>query len=151
MDDGRGTLLGGDISTAFTIRHWSKHVVPAMGTLPGSLAALFTDYATKLYTEWVREIVAGVTDPKRRLRTSVVIGGPGSHRHVSHEAFFAKYMGVRRNTLHGYDLSRGNQDEYLRIHDDRLPFRIAEWGRLQFITLLAEPDLIFRRLRALPT
>jgi hypothetical protein len=144
-----GKLVGGgDLSKSFGQDHWTRHVIPAMATLPGALAPLFTQYARRLYDEWVRDIVEGISDPKRRLRTSVVLGRSGTRRRITHDDYFAKYMEVRRNTLHGYSL-RGDQNDYLFIHDDTLPLRIAEWGRLQFITLLAEPDLVFRRLQSL--
>jgi hypothetical protein len=32
--------------------------------------------------------------------------GPGKGQRLTHAAFFAKYMDVRRNTLHGYNLGR---------------------------------------------
>jgi hypothetical protein len=144
-----GKLVGGgDLSKCFGEDHWNRHVIPAMGTLPGALAPLFTEYARRLYNEWVRDTAEGVSDPQRRLRTSVVLGRSGSRRRVTREEYFTKLMVARRNTLHGYNLS-GDQNDYLVIHDDTLPLRIAEWGRLQFITLLAEPDLVFRRLRLL--
>src|SRR5262249_8539675 len=119
-----GTLLGGDLSRAFTRDHWDRHVIPAMGTLPGEVGSLFTEYARCLHKEWVRDAVAGVSDPRRRLKTSVVIGHSAGRRRVPHDAYFAKYMVVRRNTLHGYNLT-GDQNEYLVIHDDTLPLRIA--------------------------
>jgi hypothetical protein len=40
------------------------------------------------------------------------------------------FLSVRRNTLHGYDLRRTDQRQFLAIHDRRLPTRLPEWGRL---------------------
>jgi hypothetical protein len=48
-------------------------------------------------------------------------------------------MDVRRNTLHGYNLGRPDTQEFLAIHDGSLPLRLPEWGRLEFIALLANP------------
>jgi hypothetical protein len=68
---------------------------------------------------------------------------------MSHEAFLAQYMAVRRNTLHGYDLRRTDQRQFLAIHDGRLPVRLPEWGRLQVVALLADPTAFIER-RFLP-
>jgi hypothetical protein len=139
-----GTLLGG-LQNVFSEARWQKDVVPAMGSLPGDLARIFTQYATDLRNEWVAEVVDGVTDPKRRTKRTVRVGsGKGQAR--SYSAFFAKYIDVRRNTLHGYNLGRPDVQEFLTIHDGRLPVRLPEWGRVEFIALLANPGRLIDRL-----
>ena len=55
-------------------------------------------------------------------------------------------MDVRRNTLHGYDLRRPDTQEFLAIHDGSLPLRLPEWGRLEFIALLADPGRLIDQL-----
>jgi len=139
-----GTLMGG-LDKVFAEAHWRKDVLPAMNSLPGDLARLFTQYAADLRKEWVAEVVDGVTDPNRRTKQTVRVGsGKGQPR--SHAAFFAKYLDVRRNTLHGYDLGRTDVQEFLAIHDGRLPVRLPEWGRLEFIALLANPGRLTDQL-----
>jgi hypothetical protein len=139
-----GTLAGG-LDKVFAEMRWRKDVLPAMNALPGDLARMFTQYATDLRTEWVAEVVAGVTDPSRRTKQAVRVG-PGKGQLLSHAAFFAKYLDVRRNTLHGYDLGREDQRNFLAIHDGRLPVRLPEWGRLELIALLANPGRLIDRL-----
>lgn len=133
-----GTLMGG-LDKVFAERHWRKDIMPAMGTLPGNLGNLFTKYATDLRDEWIAEIADGVTDPRRRTRQTVRVGS-GKGQQLSHAGFFAKYLDLRRNTLHGYDLGRPEVQEFLAIHDGSLPLRLPEWGRLELITLLANPS-----------
>lgn len=139
-----GTLAAG-IDSLFTEAYWQKRLLPAMAALPGDLARLFSDYAIALRQEWTAEVVEGVTDPKRRTGQTVRIGSASAPQRVSHAAFFAKYLPVRRNTLHGYDLARSDQRQFLAIHDGRLPVRLPEWGRLQLIALLADPSLFIER------
>jgi hypothetical protein len=127
----------------------SRKVVGALHSLPGSLGQLFADYAQELYGEWVSEVVAGVTDPARRSKRSVSIGVGAARRRLSHSEFFKYYMDVRRNTLHGYDLHRTEMAEFLAIHDGRIPLRIAEWARLQFLTMMADPSHFVREQRFL--
>jgi hypothetical protein len=72
--------------------------------------------------------------------------GPGKGQRLTHAAFFARYMDVRRNTLHGYDLGRAATQEFLEIHDGSLLLRLPEWGRLEFIALLANPARLIDQL-----
>jgi hypothetical protein len=139
-----GPLIGG-LDKVFAEPHWRRHILPAMNSLPGNLASLFTTYATDLRTEWIAEVADGVTDPRRRTKRAVRVG-TGKGRQLSREAFFARYVDVRRNTLHGYDLDRADTQEFLAIHDGSLPVRLPEWGRLEFIALLAEPGRLIDQL-----
>ncbi len=139
-----GTLADG-IDSLFTEVYWRKRILPGLAALPGDLARLFNDYAANLRQEWTAEVVEGVTDPRRRTGQTVRIGSASAPQRLSHEAFFAKYLPVRRNTLHGYDLGRPDQRQFLAIHDGRLPVRLPEWGRLQLIALLANPNLFIER------
>jgi hypothetical protein len=139
-----GTLMGG-LDKVFAEPHWRKDIIPAMSTLPGNLANLFTKYAAELRDEWIAEITGGVTDPTRRAKQAVRIGS-GKGQRLSHTAFFAKYLDLRRNTLHGYDLARPDVQEFLAIHDGSLPVRLPEWGRLEFIALLANPGRLIDQL-----
>lgn len=143
-----GTLMGG-VDKVFAEAHWRKDILPAMGTLPGELASLFARYATDLRDEWITEVTNGVTDPSRRMKQAVRVGS-GKGKLLSDAAFFAKYMDVRRNTLHGYDLRRTEPREYLAIHDGSLPVRLPEWGRLEFIALLVSPGRITDQLYLAP-
>ncbi len=143
-----GTLMGG-VDKVFTEPHWRKDILPAISTLPGELASLFTRYATDLREEWITEVTDGVTDPGRRMKRAVRVG-PGKGKLLSDAAFFAKYMDVRRNTLHGYDLRRTEAREYLAIHDGSLPARLPEWGRLEFIALLANPGRLTDQIYLAP-
>jgi hypothetical protein len=72
--------------------------------------------------------------------------GPGKGKPQTHAAFFAKYMDVRRNTLHGYNLGRPDTHEFLAIHGGSLPLRLPEWGRLEFVALLANPGRLIDQL-----
>jgi|GEM_PF-3461098 len=139
-----GTMVGG-LGNVFAEARWRKDILPAMGSLPGDLATLFTKYATDLRNEWIAEVAAGVTDPKRRTKQMIYVGA-GKSQPRSHAAFFAKYLDVRRNTLHGYNFARSDQREFLAIHDGRLPVRLPEWGRLEFIALLADPGRLIDHL-----
>jgi hypothetical protein len=139
-----GTLMGG-VDKVFAEPHWRKDILPAMSTLPGNLAGLFTQYATDLRSEWITEVADGVSDPARRMKQAIRTG-PGKGQRQTHAAFFAKYMHVRRNTLHGYDLARPDTQEFLAIHDGTLPLRLPEWGRLEFIALLANPGRLIDQL-----
>ena len=143
-----GSLMGGLVNV-FSETRWQRDVLPAMGSVPGDLATLFTQYATDLRNEWVAEVVDGVTDPNRRTKRTVRVGSGGGQPR-SYSAFFAKYMDVRRNTLHGYSLDRPDVQEFLAIHDGRLPVRLPEWGRLEFIALLANPGRLIDRLYLSP-
>ena len=135
----------GGLDKVFAERHWRKDILPAMNSLPGDLASLFNEYATDLRSEWIAEVVDGVSDPSRRTKRAVRVGF-GKGQRLSHEAFFAKYVDVRRNTLHGYDLDRADAQEYLTVHDGSLPVRLPEWGRLEFIALLANPGRLIDQL-----
>jgi hypothetical protein len=106
----------------FAEPHWRKDILPAMSTLPGNLAELFTQYATELRSEWIAEVADGITNPARRMKHTIRTG-PGRGQPQTHAAFFAKYMDVRSNTLHGYNLGRPDTQEFLAIHDGRLPLR----------------------------
>jgi hypothetical protein len=117
-----GTLMGG-LDRVFAEPHWRKDILPAMSTLPGNLAGLFTQYATDLRSEWLAEVADGVTDPARRMKQAIRTG-PGKGQRLTRTALFAKYMDVRRNTLHGYDLGRAATQEFLAIHDGSLPLRL---------------------------
>lgn len=54
-------------------------------------------------------------------------------------------MQERRDTLHGYELSKAANAALLGIHDGSLPQRLPEWGRLMFIALLADPTKFIER------
>jgi hypothetical protein len=45
-----------------------------------------------------------------------------------------------------FGLGRPDVQEFLAIHDGRLPVRLPEWGRLEFIALLANPGRLIDRL-----
>ena len=139
-----GTLMGG-LDKVFAEPHWRKDILPAMSTLPGNLADLFTQYATDLRSEWIAEVADGVSDPARRMKQAIRTGS-GKDQRLTHATFFAKYMDVRRNTLHGYDFRRPDTQEFLAIHDGSLPLRLPEWGRLEFIALLANPGRLIDQL-----
>jgi hypothetical protein len=143
-----GTLAGG-VDKLFASAYWNSKIMPGVAALPGSLAGLFTGYARALRDEFVAEIAEGITDPRRRSSKSVRVDSAGGPQRMSHEAFLAQYMAVRRNTLHGYDLRRADQRQFLAIHDGRLPVRLPEWGRLQAVALLAGPAAFIER-RFLP-
>jgi hypothetical protein len=143
-----GTLMGG-LGEVFAEPHWRKDILPAMATLPGDLAALFTMYATDLRDEWITEVTSGVTDPGRRMKQAIRVG-TGKGQRLSDAAFFARYMDVRRNTLHGYNLRRTDAREFLAIHDGSLPVRLPEWGRLELISLLANPGRLTDQLYLAP-
>jgi hypothetical protein len=143
------SATGGSIHDLFDRRLYTKRIVAAMQSLPGHLGDLFTTYATELYDEWVSDVVDGVTDPSRKNSRSVTVGAGRTRRRFSHANFFKYYMGVRRNTLHGYDLYATEGREFLAIHDGRLPLRISEWGRLQFLALMADPSTFLRDQRFL--
>jgi hypothetical protein len=143
------STTGGSVHDLFDQRLYKKRVVASMASLPGSLATLFTTYAAELYDEWVSDVVDGVTDPSRKNQKSVSVGAGSARRRLPHAEFFKRYMAVRRNTLHGYDLHRTEAREFLAIHDGRLPVRIAEWGRLQFLALMSDPTTFLRDQRFL--
>ena len=103
-----------------------KKIIPGAGALPGALADLFATYASALRSEFAAQVAAGITDPRRRTGKSVRVDYAEGPQLLSHEAFLARYMAVRRNTLHGYDLSREDQRQFLAIHDGRLPVRFPD-------------------------
>jgi hypothetical protein len=87
-----GTLMGG-LDKVFAEPHWRKDILPAMSTLPGNLADLFTQYATDLRDEWISEVADGVSDPARRTKQAIRVG-PGKGQRLTREAFLRE--------IHGY-------------------------------------------------
>jgi hypothetical protein len=138
-------LQGGGIPRLFGEKYWRETVVAALAKLPGNLASLLQDHASALYAEWVDQTLAGVIPPSRVTSSGVAVPYPKGERVVSPTAFLAEHLQERRDTLHGYDLSRPVQAALLGIHNGSLPQRLPEWGRLMLIALLAEPSRIIER------
>lgn len=94
-----------------------------ISTLHGNLDGLFTQYATDLRSGWITEVADGISDPGRRMKQAIRTGS-GKGPRLTHTAFFARYMDVRRNTLHGYYLDRLDTQEFVAIHDGSLPLQL---------------------------
>jgi hypothetical protein len=138
-------LQGGGIPRLFSEKYWEETVVAAVGTLPGDLALSFQDYARTLYKEWVDQTLAGVIPPSRVTSSGVAVPYPNGERVLPPQSFLAVHLQERRDTLHGYDLSKPVQAALLGIHNGSLPRRLPEWGRLMLLTLLAEPNRFIER------
>lgn len=143
------TLHGNDIPRIFSKKYWEERVIAALGTLPGNLATLFTEYARTLYQEWLDQTIGGVTTPSRVTSTTVRVTFDAGDRQLSYDEFFSRHILMRRNTLHGYDLRDSINRAFLSIHDGSLALRLPEWGRLMLMALLADPTMIIER-RFLP-
>lgn len=136
-----GRFASNDLVRYFEPTFWAERVIPACRTLPEPLDGLFAAHAQRLHNEWVDQCVQGVTAPSR-VKASRVLPA-GATNPIAAEAFFARHIAARRNTLHGYGFSKSDDHKYLAIHDGSLPLRLPEWGRLMLITLLAVPERYF--------
>jgi len=143
-------LQGGGIHRLFSKKYWNDTVLAALRTLPGSLATLLTDHARTLYQEWIDQTRDGVAPPSRVRAAGVAVPNSNGERILSPAAFLAEHLEERRNTLHGYDLTKPGQAALLAIHNGSLLQRLPEWGRFMLIALLAEPSRLIER-RFLPT
>jgi hypothetical protein len=144
-----GGLTGGGIERVMGRRFWQDVVLAALARLPIPLDDLFRKYAENLYAELVDQVRGGVTDSRRLLTGHVRVPyGAGERRETASE-FLARYMRVRRNTLHSYNLGDDVNRAFLSIHDGSLPQRLAEWPRMILFALLADPDPFLGRFRAM--
>jgi hypothetical protein len=133
----------------FEARFWCRHVVQPSYRLPGQLGELFGSQAGRLYAGWVDQCVGGITHPSRRSGKQVLVGEPPAP--IPEHRFFSRFIGVWRNTLHGYQLQDKAQfRDFLAIHDGSLPERITEWGRYTLIGLLEDPKWFLARFQRLP-
>lgn len=127
---------------------WEDTVIGALRGLPGDLGPSLSAHAEDIYAGWVRESVAGVTQPSRKqVDPDHLLLGPNENQScINPSNFFAKFIGVRRNTLHSYQLHRLVEfRDYLAIHDGSLPERLAEWGRYMLFALLSRPEVFLGR------
>jgi hypothetical protein len=145
-----GGLTGGGIERVMGNRFWTNVVQPSLSRLPAPLNDLFYKYAVDLYAELIDQVRGGVTD-SRRLRTGHVhVPYSTGDRPENDSDFLARYMRVRRNTLHSYDLNDDVNRAFLSIHDGSLPQRLPEWARMVYFALLANPEPFIGRLRVVP-
>ena len=133
----------------FKARFWCRHAVQPALRLPGTLGQLFGEQAGHHYAGWVRQCIYGINQPSRRTATAVLVGNPPQP--TPHQAFFARFVGIWRNTLHGYQ-PRDAQAfrDFLAIHEGSLPERLPEWGRYMLISLLEDPTALLHRFKHIP-
>jgi hypothetical protein len=130
----------------FNSRFWCKHGVQPAYRLPGALGTLFGEQAGHHYVGWVSQCVDGITQSSRRTDRVVLVGEPPQP--MPHHAFFARFVGIWRNTLHGYQPREPQMfRDFLAIHEGSLPERLPEWGRYMLISLLEDPRQFLERYK----
>jgi hypothetical protein len=145
-------MRGGDPANLLDRRFLESKVSAAIATISGDLRDVLSAHVRSVYGTLVADCIAGITQPSRVQPDQVLIGPTGRTQPVPHPTFFARHLGIRRNTLHGYDIR--NTDEFrdfLAIHDGRLPDRLPEWARYLLFVLLATPSAFLDRYQRLPT
>jgi hypothetical protein len=130
---------------------WDLHVIPGVGTLPGTLGSRWTRLAHARYRRWVRETIAGIIVPSRRRGSWVRVGPDGSEVPIRWHEFFNRHLEARRHTLHGYYPAKPDRfRDYLAIHDGRLAHGLPEWARFMFMGLLANPGSFLAAFSCIP-